>query len=199
MRHGAKNVSPALLPPLHFFRAATWQSLPSNASRDLAPPRPRRLWPLLPDARLAAKRRMVHVVTRMPRWLKLQPQWVDHDYTLDTITPSASSVARHTHITQPCRARGDGPATLPRRTLTLSFTKRRRDALPEPRILLCFRSGAAGDQLRDSCFHERSVAAELSQKRRAHAFDVRYAYARAPRPSRILAAGIQPPGCAWVL
>ena len=34
--------------PLHFFRAATWQSLPSNASRDLAPPRPRRLWSLFP-------------------------------------------------------------------------------------------------------------------------------------------------------
>jgi hypothetical protein len=120
-------------------------------------------------------------VTRMPRWLKLQPQWVDHDYTLDTITSSASSVARHTHITQPCRARGDGLTAFARRALRLGVAKPRGDALTEPRILFCLRGGAALSEFRDSCFHERSVAAELSQKRRAHAFDVRYAYALARR------------------
>ena len=76
------------------------------------------------------------------------------------------------HITQPGRARGDGPATLPRRTLRLGFSKRRRDALAEPRVLFCLRRGAALSEFRDSFFHERSVAAELSQKRRAHALDV---------------------------
>ena len=52
-------------PLLSLFSSATWQSLPSNASRDLAPPRPRRGRPVLPDARLAANRHLVHVVTRM--------------------------------------------------------------------------------------------------------------------------------------
>ena len=103
------------------------------------------------------------------------------DYKLDTITPSASSVARHMHITQPCRTRGDGVATFPRRTLTLSFSKRRRDAVAELRILLRFRCGAAESELRDSCFQERSVAAALAQQRRTHALDVRYADALARR------------------
>ena len=107
----------------------------------------------------------------MPRWLKLQPQWVDHDYTLDTITPSASSVARHTHITQPCRARGDGLSAFPRRALRLGVAKPRGDALTEPRILLRLRGGAAGDKLLRPRVDKRDVAAELSQKRRAHAFD----------------------------
>ena len=98
-----------------------------------------------------------------------------YDYTIDTIIPSASSVARHMHITQPGRARGDGVATFPRRTLSLSFTKRRRDAVAEPRILLRLRGGAAVSELRDSCFHERSVAAALAQQCRTHALDVRYA------------------------
>ena len=102
------------------------------------------------------------------------------DYKLDTITPPASSVARHRHITQPCRARGDGLMAFPRRTLRLSFSKRRRDAVAEPRVLLRFRGGAAVSELRDSCFQERSVAA-LAQQRRTHAFDVRYAYALARR------------------
>ena len=84
------------------------------------------------------------------------------DYTLDTIIPSASSVARHRHITQPRRAGSDGLTAFPRRTLTLSFTKRRRDAVAESRVLLRLRGGAAGDQLRDSFFHERSVAAALA-------------------------------------
>ena len=66
------------------------------------------------------------------------------------------------HITQPHRARGDGPATLPRRTLTLSFTKRRRDAVAELRVLLRFCSGAAVSELRDSFFDERSVTAALA-------------------------------------
>ena len=66
------------------------------------------------------------------------------------------------HITQPCRTRSDGPAAFARRTLTLSFSKRRRDAVAEPRIVLRFRCGTTGDQLRDSCFHERRVAAALA-------------------------------------
>ena len=103
------------------------------------------------------------------------------DYKLDTITPSASSVARHMHITQPCRTRGDGVATFPRRTLSLSFTKRRRDAVAEPRILLRLRGGAAESELRNSCFHERSVAAALAQQCRPHALNVRYADAVARR------------------
>ena len=97
------------------------------------------------------------------------------DYKLDTITPSASSVARHRHITQPRRACGDGLTAFPRRALTLSFTKRRRDAVAESRILLRLRGGAAVSELRDSCFHERSVAAALAQQCRTHALDVRYA------------------------
>ena len=56
------------------------------------------------------------------------------DYKLDTITPPASAVARHMHITQPRRAGSDGLTAFPRRTLTLSFTKRRRDAVAEPRV-----------------------------------------------------------------
>lgn len=97
------------------------------------------------------------------------------DYTLDTITPPASSVARHTHITQSCRARGDCLSAFPRRTLTLSFSERRRDAVAEPRVLLRLRGGASESELRDSCFQERSVAAALAQQRRTHALDVRYA------------------------
>ena len=97
------------------------------------------------------------------------------DYKLDTITPSASSVARQRHITQSRRARGDGLSAFPRRTLTLSCSKGRRDAVAEPRILLRLRSGAAVSELRDSCFHERRVAAALAQQRRPHALDVRYA------------------------
>ena len=85
------------------------------------------------------------------------------------------------HITQPCGARGDGLTAFPRRTLTLSFTKRRRDALAEPRILLRLRSGAAVSEFRDSCFQERSVAAALAQECRTHALDVRYADALARR------------------
>ena len=103
------------------------------------------------------------------------------DYTLDTITPPASSVARHTHITQSCRARGDGPATLPRRALRLGVAERRRDAVAEPRVFFCLRGGAAVSELRDSCFQERSVAAALAQQRRTHALDVRYADALARR------------------
>ena len=103
------------------------------------------------------------------------------DYTLDTITPPASSVARHRHITQSRRARGDGLTAFPRRTLTLSFTKRRRDAVAEPRVLLRFCSGAAGNKLRRPRINKRDVAAELSQKRRAHAVDVRHANALARR------------------
>ena len=79
------------------------------------------------------------------------------------------------HITQPCRARGDGLTAFPRRALRLSFAKRRRDAVAEPRILLRFRGGAAESELRDSCFQERSVAAALAQECRTHALDVRYA------------------------
>ena len=79
------------------------------------------------------------------------------------------------HITQPCGARGDGLTAFPRRTLTLSFTKRRRDAVAEPSVLLRLRGGAAVSELRDSCFQERSVAAALAQQRRTHALDVRYA------------------------
>ena len=97
------------------------------------------------------------------------------DYKLDTIPPSASSVARHMHITQPCGARGDGLTAFPRRALRLSFAKRRRDAVAEPRILLRLRGGAAVSELRDSCFQERSVAAALAQECRTHALDVRYA------------------------
>ena len=97
------------------------------------------------------------------------------DYKLDTITPPASSVARHTHITQSCRARGDCLSAFPRRTLRLSFSKRRRDAVAEPRVLLRFCSGAAVSEFRDSCLHERRVAAALAQQRRTHALDVRYA------------------------
>ena len=85
------------------------------------------------------------------------------------------------HITQPCRARGDGLTAFPRRTLTLSFTKRRRDAVAEPRILLRLRGGAAVSELCDSCFHERRVAAALAQQHRAHAVDVRQANALARR------------------
>ena len=85
------------------------------------------------------------------------------------------------HITQPPGARGDGLTAFSRRTLTLSFTKRRRDAVAEPRVLLRFRGGAAGDQLRDSCFHARSVAAALAKQCRTHAVDVRYADALARR------------------
>ena len=81
------------------------------------------------------------------------------------------------HITQPGRARGNGPAAFPRRALSLSFTKRRRDAVAEPRVLLRLRGGAAVSELRDSCFHERSVAAALAQQCRPHALDVRYANA----------------------
>ena len=124
---------------------------------------------------------MVHVVTRMPRWLKLQSQWVDRDYTLDTITPSASPVARHRHITQPRGARGDSLTAFPSRALSLGFSKRRRDAVAEPRILLRLRSGAAVSELRDSCFHERRVAAALAQQCRPHALNVRYADALARR------------------
>ena len=103
------------------------------------------------------------------------------DYKPDTITPSASSVARHMHITQSRRARGDGLTAFPRRTLTLSFTKRRRDAVAESRVLLRLRGGAAVSELRDSCFHERRVAAALAQKRRTHALDVGQADALARR------------------
>ena len=85
------------------------------------------------------------------------------------------------HITQPCGARGDGLTAFPRRTLTLSFTKRRRDAVAEPRVLLRFCSGAAVSEFRDSCFQERSVAAALAQECRTHALDVRYADALARR------------------
>ena len=97
------------------------------------------------------------------------------DYTLDTITPPASSVARHTHITQPRRTRGDGLSAFPRRALRLGVAERRRDAVAEPRILLRLRSGAAVSELRDSCLHERRVAAALAQQCRTHAVDVRYA------------------------
>ena len=85
------------------------------------------------------------------------------------------------HITQPCGARGDGLTAFPRRTLTLSFTKRRRDTVAEPRVLLRLRGGASESELRDSCFQERSVAAALAQQRRTHALDVRYADALARR------------------
>ena len=85
------------------------------------------------------------------------------------------------HITQPGRARGDGLTAFPRRTLTLSFTKRRRDAVAELRVLLRFCSGAAGNKLRRPRINKRDVAAELSQKRRAHAVDVRHANALARR------------------
>ena len=103
------------------------------------------------------------------------------DYKLDTITPSASSVAGHRHITQPRRTRCDGLTALPRRTLSLSFTKGRRDAVAESRVLLRLRGGAAESELRDSCFHERRVAAALAQQHRAHAVDVRQANALARR------------------
>ena len=102
-------------------------------------------------------------------------------YNYPILASAASSVARHMHITQPGRARGDGLTAFPRRTLTLSSTKRRRDAVAESRVLLRLRGGAAGDQLRDSCFHERRVAAALAQQCRTHAFDVRYANAVARR------------------
>jgi hypothetical protein len=81
------------------------------------------------------------------------------------------------HITQPRGACGDSAATLPRRTLCLSFSKRRRDAVAEPRILLRFCSGTTSDQLCDSFFHERRVAAALAQQCRTHALDVWQAYA----------------------
>ena len=100
---------------------------------------------------------------------------VRSDYKSDTITPSASSVARDMHITQPRGARGDCLMAFPRRALRLGCTKRRRDAVAESRVLFCFRSGAAVSELRDSCFQERSVAAALAQQCRTHAFDVRYA------------------------
>ena len=100
---------------------------------------------------------------------------VRSDYKSDTITPSASSVARDMHITQPRGARGDGLMAFPRRALRLGCTKRRRDAVAESRVLFCFRSGAAVSELRDSCFHERRVAAALAQQCRTHALDVRYA------------------------
>ena len=79
------------------------------------------------------------------------------------------------HITQPRGARGDGLMAFPRRALRLGCTKRRRDAVAESRVLFCFRSGAAVSELRDSCFHERRVAAALAQQCRTHALDVRYA------------------------
>ena len=83
------------------------------------------------------------------------------------------------HITQPRRASSDGLTAFPRRALRLSSSERRRDALAEPRILLRLRCGAAGDKLRRPRVDKRDVAAELPQKRRAHALDVRYADALA--------------------
>ena len=182
MRHGAKNVSPALLPPTFTFFELQVGKVYLQTPAAILPRRgPGEAGQHSSALDSCPRRHLVHVVTRMSKQGGTLRVVVFCDYTLDTITPSASSVARHRHITQPRRAGSDGLTAFPRRTLTLSFTKRRRDAVAELRVLLRFCSGAAGNKLRRPRINKRDVAAELSQKRRAHAVDVRHANALARR------------------
>ena len=190
MRHGAKNVSPALL-PLHFFRAATWQSLPSNASRDLAPPRPRRLWRYSPTLKLAA---LDAVGTRCDANAKVAQAASRRGWTRRPLVappvPSASSV-EHAHITQRRAAhaatasRHSRAAHSPGRRETQRTHRAARPSLPprrrsrRPGLRLVFPRAASPPNCLKSAGRMRSTN---GASRRS----------RAPRPSRILAEACIP-------
>ena len=156
-------------PPYTFFELQLGKVYLQTPAAILPAEAPATLGHLLPDALLAAKRRMVRVVTRMPRWLKLQP-------VVDVTTRYANAIRihpspdTHSHHTAVPRTRRRPPA-FPRRALRLGVAKRAA-AMHSPSRASFFASAAAqpATALR-LVFPRANVAAELSQKRRAHALD----------------------------